>query len=197
MVLSRDCSATHKALSVATVQELKQIDLDRDDRKDFDHVVKALEVVRDGAASPDRFYVGVLEGKRYVAHLDEISTVELPSAEEERATWISARRVWSLEEEFRFALRARLNWLFAKPGFDDFAWFCNEDLDAICTVAEAQLAALRAEHAAKLSEQSTASLTGLNPGHQDAAVQKAETALRKLEEKAKPYLDERSRRAGA
>jgi len=102
-----------------------------------------------------------------------------------------------LEEEFRFALRARLNWLFAKPGFDDFTWFCNEDLDAICKVADAQLAALKADYAAKLSEQSTASLTGQNPAHQDSAVQKAEAALRKLEEKAKPYFDERSRRADA
>jgi uncharacterized small protein (DUF1192 family) len=193
MVLSRDCSAVHKAVSLATVHLLKDIKLERGAR-DLDSVVSALDVIRDGAASPDRFYIGAIEGHRHAAHLDEISTLELPTNDAERAEWVRERRVWSLEEDFRFALRARLNWTFSRPGYDDLSWYCVEDLDAVLAAADGELQKLKAECAAKVAEHQAASLSGLDPKTLEAGVKKAQEAVAKYEAKIKSFLDERGRR---
>ncbi len=81
------------------------------DLDSFDKVLKFLIAVRDGALTPDLFYLGQVpnEKGRFCARFDSILTVEIPTGEIERSEFVQTHQATScrqggLPEAMRTAL---------------------------------------------------------------------------------------------
>lgn len=142
LVISRNCKAIRSAFvlmcPIYRSQQLFVAGLG----PTFKHTKAQLEAIRDGARSPDRFYVGQLDstGMRFVAHLDEIYMIEVPESDDARNAYIHTNRVGTLHRDFLQDLHARIFNCFARQGFDDDSWFTDKDLDLLIHQARAEAA---------------------------------------------------------
>ena len=161
LVLSRDCVAEHKGQVVAApihrfAFKIPEYGKEQSRKEIFEDIKEMLAELRDGGASPDRVYLGSIEGLdkafRQVAWLDHLSTIFVPKETTPRAEWLRTVRIGRLTDDFRRALAIRITWAFGRIGFDDFTWYPTEDLRLIVEQAEGALAELRA---AVASEQLT------------------------------------------
>lgn len=198
LVISRDCAGDHgKSVLVAEIHPSK-LNLPSED--DLEDIVKLLSVLRDGGNNPDTFYLGALPNQtgRFAAKLDSIVTVRLPSPEE-RAAWLATHRVLRLTEEFRRALPTRLFWALCRQGYDDFAWFSTPDLEYVRHVVDAQKARISAEVHALKADRARAEADANDKAivAADGKLKTAEDRLKKLNEKATPYLAELAKRGTA
>lgn len=146
LVVSRDCVAENKPrILVAAVRAANLLDPKvltghvESPVERFDAVVAALDSIRDGSFSPDRFYLGSVPGgsDRLVAYFDEIACVALPKDRGAREEWILANRVACLEPDALRALPTRLFWALCRGGFDDHAWLPTPDLEIVCDAGQA------------------------------------------------------------
>ena len=141
LVLSRPCVALNKdRVTVASIDQIT--DGVPGSVKTLEDVLSFLKDVRDGADSPDVFYLGEINGKpgRFAARLDSIHSIQLPSDNEVRTAFLRERRVGRLGIDFARDLHVRLFRAFAALGFDDVKWFTDRDLKWIVEKARGELA---------------------------------------------------------
>lgn len=170
VVMSRDCVAGHKEfVEIAPVNAMDQNPFDAlktidaktakgkavaepktpnqlDPQEYFEDALRILSDLRDGSKSPDRFYLGSLPERagRFVAHLDKTVPFRLPK-EEELVEFLGKHRIGRLTEDFVRALAVRKFYSLARVGFDDHAWFADEDLELLVKAGRRAVAKLEAE----------------------------------------------------
>ncbi|WP_222932478.1 hypothetical protein, partial [Allochromatium humboldtianum] len=92
---------------------------------------KAFFALRDGDGMPDVFYLGHFPDQatgRLAAKLDMLFSIKVPTNEKDRKDWVAKHRVATLSNDHRRHLHARIMLAFGREGFDDFAWWPDEDL---------------------------------------------------------------------
>lgn len=222
LVLSRDCVAEHKGkVVVATVVSVDRPLLDPDDtkrwakdiadgandadvhKKRFDVLLRALQHYRDGSLSPDRFYLGPVPGdgseQRFVAHLDELATLYVPTDPTKLASWLASNRKACLEDQARKALGTRIFWAFTRVGFDDHEWLPDPDLRAVCAAGEAALHAMRSAAASARVTREDDQAAGRDAkalAGRDSHIAKLDRDADLFEAQLKPFLNEKGRRDG-
>jgi hypothetical protein len=198
LVVSRDCVAAHKPRIVVVPVRKMQMNIPRE-YKTFDEIKQALEEIRDGS-NPDRFYLGTIGdgGERYAAHLDQFCTVGLPEEPAAAAEWVKGKRVASLHDEFRAALRARLHWVYARPGFHDHDWFCDRDLAWLLDLGESKLKGLEGEVAALKAEREKLVAGGKAPNtkKQDDDIAAKEAAVAEFKAELAGFTAAKAQREG-
>jgi hypothetical protein len=147
MVLSRPCNAKRDAeITVASIAACDLGELQH--LETFEDYVNFFQDLRDGRDRPDTFYLGEFEANslnRFVAKLDRIHTITIPTDDAERALYLSNHRRYTLDSEFRKDLHQRLFRAFASLGFDDEKWWTNSDLAYLIGQGERYLALQLAE----------------------------------------------------
>jgi hypothetical protein len=113
----------------------------------FDKVLKFLIAVRDGALTPDLFYLGQIpnEKGRFCARFDSIHTVEIPTGEIERSEFVQSHRVGRLQIDFARDLHLCFLRAFASLGFDDHRWLAAADLNWLVQQGRTDIARIEAE----------------------------------------------------
>ncbi len=153
LVVSRDCDALRRqTIMVAPVRATTLQGIG----KTGDQLRKGLKDLRDGVHKPNSFYLGTIDGhpdRRFVAALDEVCSIRLPK---DRAEWVRQKLCWALQDDFRVALRHRLADVTNRPGFDDYDWYCTEDLDLLIGLADAEEKAIEARIATAQAALATA-----------------------------------------
>jgi hypothetical protein len=148
LVLSRPCVIAHKpTIVVAAVEQYKDSSAPPQVNT-FSRMKLFLEELRDGARSPDQFYLGQLPGDdrgRYAARFDSIHTIQVSSKPELRAAFVARHRIARLDEDFRRDLHTRLFQAFATLGFDDIRWYSSADLRSLVQTGRAEIESYRAE----------------------------------------------------
>lgn len=162
-MLSRNCKTVRaEFVLVAAIKYYKsdnfrQVISDTPDGKkpSLDLMRRRFDEIRDGGGQPDQFYLGTLPeqgNKRFAASLDSIHTIQLPTIQEKREAWISSKRIARLSDDHRRHLQARFFDAIAHEGFDDFRWWCDQDLELLITAsqqhlheADAQITKIRAD----------------------------------------------------
>jgi hypothetical protein len=169
----------------------------------IEDVLEYLAELREGAMSPDRFYLGHLPGekRRLRALLDEIGTVAVPVEAAERAAWVKERRRAKLHPDFVRALPVRMFAAIGRVGFDDQQWLADRDLWMVCMAAEnsrriAQQAASAAEVGIGKKEFGPEEKEKAKEGREES-LRKAQEDLAKVNKAAAPYEAERKRREEA
>ncbi len=203
LIVSRDCVALQKGeVVVAGVKptnwKVPQI-REGEDRsvspdREFDDFCRALESFRDGASTPDRFYLGHLPESgdvRLVAHLESLVTVKLPD-EGRLEEFIRRTRVARLDVEFRAALPTRIFSAFCRGVFDDHSWLSTPDLALVVAIGQKLEAEIKAE-----VELAKEDLGAQRATQARAPTKKLDTQLSKLEKLLKslsPYQNELQKR---
>lgn len=163
MVVSRNCVAIRsKEIVVAKVFRRPLQGL-MEEASGIEEMVDYFVSVRDGDGSPGSFYLGELEegtSDRYVAKLDQLFTIEIPEAAEERRGYAEAHRRYTLTEDFAADLHQRLFRAYASMGFDDDRWWSDEDLRLIISRGRALLDGATSQVTLKQSELEIATATG-------------------------------------
>ena len=199
LVVSRDCVAERDPKVLVAPLQKYQANIGKDGIT-FDALRKRLALVRDGEGAPDRFYIGPLKADdptRYQAQLELLTPLRITTKTAERSAWIAEHRIGRLNAEFIKALPNRVQWSLAKPGFDDYTWYPDDDLLALLTIAKAERAALfqnvcdaeKAVATGKLDGNEAQVLAGKMKG-----VAAAAKVLADFDNKVKPYADEAAKR---
>jgi len=155
MVISRPCAAIHRPQILVAEIEKIQAPLPKD-LNTLEKVRRALEELRDGLGSPDRFYLGQeipsfsVQG-RFFARLDSMHTVKVPSSGK-LAEFLRIHRTATLAEEFRRDLHRRIFSSVATLGFDDHGWYPSQDLEWVIAVGKKELSEIEAQISAKEAE---------------------------------------------
>ena len=163
LVISRPCVAAHKSQVVVAAigcrTERPPADVDS-----FEQIRSFLTGIRDGNSSPDRFYLGQIPGQpngRYYAELDSLHTIGVPKGDD-RTAIIHKHRVATLTVEFQRDLHSRLFRAFAPMGFDDDAWFADQDLEWLVTAGKSELSRIDTEIATQIAGDAASGM--LQPG---------------------------------
>ncbi|MHC4400544.1 MAG: hypothetical protein ACYTG0_12785 [Planctomycetota bacterium] len=148
MVLSRPCAILNKPQIIVASVECVKGEIPRD-LAGFEKVRQFLEQLRDGGNSPDRFYLGqqiptLGQSGRFFARFDSLHTVKMPDSDT-LAALLPRHRVATLADEFRRDLHRRIFSAFAALGFDDYAWYSDQDLDWVISAGQKELSDLRSE----------------------------------------------------
>lgn len=210
LVLSRNCKAVRSGFIIVAVvapyqtDNFRKISSNTPEGKSpsLDVMRRRFDAIRDGQGQPDQFYLGTLPGQgnlRFAAKLDSVHTIQLPDVSPERESWLSERRIARLSNDHRRSLQTRFFDSIAHEGFDDFRWWCDQDLEMLTTVGNQQLIEIEAQIThIKLelltleglgSEQDTNKSKGFQKKLQSLEKEK-ETKHREIE----PYLQEQQRR---
>jgi len=198
LVISRPCVAIHKSTTIVAAIEKMQDSTPRD-VVTFDDILAFLTDMRDGADSPDHFYLGQIPGfeGRYSARLDSLHTIQIPPENEQRA-FTDKKRVGRLHIDFARDFHVRMFRAFATLGFDDARWMSTDDLgwmvargnsevlDAQAAVEKANTALFAARARAFKNEHESRQL--------EKAVTDAKTKLTELVEKVSPHKAELEKR---
>jgi hypothetical protein len=192
LVLSRPCVVARKpAVTVVRVKKFT-VNLPRD-VESFRDFLDFLTDMRDGANTPDVFYLGHIpdvDGIRFGARLDEVHTIQLP---DDRRLFLTSSRVGKLNLEFARDLHLRLFRAFASLGFDDHAWFSNEDLTLLMTMGDRDIRKLEADMADELANSEKQKLRGHTI--KEKKLGELEKELSALKQNIQPYRDELAKRA--
>jgi hypothetical protein len=196
LVVSRPCVARNK--EHVTVVEVEQVRLDvPEEAKTFDDMTRFFSAIRDGAKTPDRLYLGELEGKtgRFTANLDSFHNLQVSNHSPERQQFVGACRIGRLHRDFITDLHARLFRAFASMGFDDVGWFSNQDLEIVVNAGRAELAALENARYSQGVAAGKKQLVGktMPPSVQATACAKVDD----MKERLKPFEAEHARRMNA
>lgn len=186
LVLSRPCVAAHKK-HVVVAGVAKYPDTVPKTIDSFDKVLDFLTGARDGASSPDVFYLGQLPGRsgRYCARLDSLHTIEVPEEKEQRAQFLAVRRALTLHSDFARDLHLRVLGAFASLGFDDHRWPSTEDLQWLVNQGQAEVAA--AMLVMRQLETQKASRGAEGTQFKETDLTAAQEKLGKLQERVAPY----------
>lgn len=210
LVLSRPCVAGHKAyITVAAIDKLpvsvpKVIE-------DFETVRRFLTVARDGTGTPDVFYLGqhpALGSGRFCARLDGLHQVEMPRNSSERAAFLAANRVATLNAEFARDLHSRLFNSFASMGFEDDRWMSDDDLDWLISqgtldidVEQAKRSGLESDRAKKIASgewpHTLADADPIRKSQLFSDLEKSAKRLAELRSQLEGYASEKTRRGRA
>jgi hypothetical protein len=194
LVISRPCVTSHKDhLTVVNVEQMGSGI--PDECKEFDQVLGFLQDVRDGAGSPDVFYLGELPGKtgRYCAKLDSFHDIRIPTDPVERTEFLQTCRIGRLDRDFVNDLHERLFRAFASLGFDDVKWFSDDDLKLLINAGRVELAKAEGEKNSQELVNSKKQFIGkgaIPEGACNVAAAKVETVKKKLA----PFIAESDRR---
>ncbi|MEZ4442923.1 MAG: hypothetical protein R3B72_27760 [Polyangiaceae bacterium] len=134
---------------------------------------------------------------RYAARFDQLFTIKVPEATEERASYLKTHRRYSLTPEFAHDLHQRLFRAFASMGFDDDGWFTDADLKLIVGHGESQLASLDAEISTAKSRLEVVAASGGNKREEKdlrKAIGEAEAKIKRVQEVLVPLQAEAERR---
>lgn len=198
LVISRPCVTLHKGRIV--VAEVAPYAKERPQFETFDEAKEFYDDVRDGKSSPDRFYLGQLDGQRgsFCARLDSLHTIEVPEAEALRRKYVADRRVAQLDPAFARDLHGRLFRAFASLGFDDHAWYSTADLEVLVTLGEKAVAIAESEYSGAKARMLAGQSQAYNkPGEEkglENAVEKQRLAVEKVKAELQPLKDELTRR---
>jgi len=193
MCISRPCVAINK--SHVTALQIVKMTGGTSEVKSFEDVCKFLKKIRDGEGAPDVFYLGEMPGHsgRFAARLDSFHDIEIPTKPEERATFLSKRRIARLSDVFTRDLQVRIFSAFASFGFDDLRWYSDEDLDWVIEKGKAEIAAAEnALHEVKAQKQQKEFEGKQLPDHVVANAEKKVTDLRSM---LAPFEAEHQRRS--
>lgn len=189
LVLSRPCVAIHKNHIIVAGIEKYQEPVPRD--VTFEEAIDFLTTIRDGSSSPDCFYLGQLpvSNGRFCARLDTLFSIQVPSSESERASFLKKARVGSLNIEFARDLHLRVFRAFASLGFSDQGWLSDADLNWVVEIGKSDLLA----EEAKFQKEKVTKAGQLAKGEQFShkAFNKSEQRVAKLKTELQPYVDER------
>jgi hypothetical protein len=158
--------------------------------------------LRDGDGTPDRFYLGTIPGReprRAFARLDLVSLIKVPEEADVRKGWVSVRRIGTLSQDHRRHLHTSLFLAFGREGFDDFAWWPDDDLKIVIAAGSREVSEAKAAQAARLSNFQAASAEDMKEKKLSGMKQESAKAAKRVEEaeeELKPYLDEWQRRRG-
>jgi len=193
LVLSRPCVTAHKrTIVVGAIQQYKG--RVPKDAETFDDYRAFLEDCRDAPEQPDVFYIGQIPEKqgRFCARLDSLHTIEIPTAADALRDFVRTSRTARLQIDFIRDLHSRVFRAFASLGFDDYSWFCTDDLQLLVDKGQAEIFTAKAE----LQERKTAKGKKEFAGNQypEAEMKEAERKVVELEERVKPYLAELGKR---
>ena len=199
MVISRGCNAIRDAnVVVAPIVKCDLAELEGiETLRDFVDFFKAL---RDGDGRPDTFYLGEMAAgstERYVAKFDRLYTIGLPHEPELRKQFLSEHRRFKLAVDFQRDLHQRLFRAFASMGFDDEAWWSDEDLKFLVAKGKALHRQQEAEVEAAKDELATLQMAaGEQKGQNktNTMVKQAEKAAAKTAELLAPFVAEHGRR---
>lgn len=203
LVISRNCNALRDERVV--VAEIVHRSFEGDNLAKLvtlDDWRRFFSGVRDGRGLPDHFYLGDLDGdpnKRYVAKLDSLHTIEVPSEKnpKKRTAFIAKHRQYRLDPEYSRDLQIRIFAAFAPLGFDDQRCLSSPDLGLLILAGRADVSKAETELAlAKQSlarEQAEGAKTEKIAGLQ-GNVSKLQTTLDKQTSALAPYIAEQKRR---
>ena len=159
LVLSRNCNATRKetvliaeirpyrseVFSKIDASTIKEVGGKVDSQPpSLDLLRRRFDGLRDGVGEPDQLYLGTLPDRhngRFAARLDAIYTIAVPTEPSAREAWINAHRIARLSNDHRRHLHARLFDAIAHEGFDDFSWWCKDDLRMVIIAGQRELRA--------------------------------------------------------
>lgn len=197
LVLSRPCVLAHKGyLIVAGIDRYQ--DQKPKGTDTFDKYLNFLTTMRDGEGSPDRFYLGHLPrcSGRFCACLDSIHTIQIPKIEDSvvMRSFLSAKRIGILHQDFVRDLHARIFRVFASLGFDDHRWFSTDDLEVLVARGENDLLACKKVLQDKVLEDKSQKAQGGGSVVPAKVIAEAEEAVRSMEDKLRPYQCELERR---
>jgi hypothetical protein len=173
LVLSRPCVVGHKPNAVVAAIEKMADNVPRD-VETFEDILGFLTDLRDGADSPDVFYLGQIPGfdGRFGARLDSLHTIQIPPEADQRP-FTEQKRIGRLHGDFVRDLHTRLFRSFTTLGFDDHRWLSTQDLGWL--VARGRKEVLDSQ----------------------AAVEAARTALRAAEAQGFRHVNEKQKLEGA
>ncbi len=202
LVVSRPCVAVHKPkVLVAAIEKYSN-----DPPNDFESFEEACEFhtsIRDGTTAPDQFYIGQLAGQAgsFCARLDSLHTIQIPTDQVERQTFVANRRIGRLSQDFARDLHLRILRAVASLGFDDFGWHSTPDLLTVVKFGQTDLA--NAEHKTKKLEAKLQTSEAQGAKHPSTIaslkkqVSEAKDQVNKLKAKLAPYEEELKRREQA
>ena len=199
MVLSRNCNALRDGRIVVAELVARSFNGDVKDLETLDEIRRFFAGIRDGRSSPDQFYLGPIgsdEQQRYVAKLDSLHTIIIPTDDTARRDFVNKHRSHRIDDAFARDLHMRIFGAFAPLGFDDFGWFCDADLACVIAAGNAELQAAKS----KLAEAEVEiSKLGLGANSKELNGRKAakgnlEQQVKKAEAALQPYLDEKRKR---
>ncbi len=193
VILSRPCVIEHKkSVIVAGIDKFP--DSTPREADTFKKILSFLTNLRDGASSPDVFYLGqlpVLSG-RYAARFDDLHTIQVPPAGPERVAFADAKRIGVPHPDFARDLHARLFRAVASMGFDDHGWLSDSDLKWLVDSGQADLLRVRAAAQELRAKRSGQEAQGAR--FDERELQKAEKEEIDLAESLRPYEEEDRRR---
>ena len=196
LVVSRNCQALRSGhVIVARVVKRSLAGL-KEEANTLEDLITFFTQVRDGEGQPDTFYLGEIEAgsvDRYAAKFDQLFTIKVSEAAEERASYLEKHRRYSLSPEFAHDLHQRLFRAFASMGFDDDAWFTDADLKLIVGHGESQLASLDAAIGAAKSRLEVVVASGGNKKDEkdlNKALDELEPKATKLRQQLQPLQAE-------
>jgi hypothetical protein len=201
LVISRPCAAVNKAQVVVAIVKPHPMDIPKDlQEQPLKKLVTLLADMRD-ADGTDVFYIGEipgsLDGKRYCAKLDFLTTLEVPVEVDARAAWTNTRRKATLHPDFRRDLHTRFFLSIAKQGFEDVGWLSDQDLEMVVDFGKSQVATQRQKLETARSEISLAKGRGTYDAKRkglDKDCSDAEVAHRDAEKELAPYEAEQAKR---
>lgn len=197
MVLSRNCNALRdQIVTAAPISSVKFPTPPDTSKLTLDSQRRMLQGIAEGGSVQDTFYLGPLDETkvRYGARLGTLASIRLPRDEGARATWVAAKRVWSLDRAFIHDLHFRLFASYSRLGFDDHAWFPDPDLDLLISAGEAELAGLQKEASEAEVAYAQNEADGRASKPQQAGVEKKRESVAALQDRLAPYLAERETR---
>lgn len=201
LVVSRNCRAIRSGHVIVARVVKKPLAGLKEEAESLEDLIGFFTQLRDGDGRPDTFYLGELEAgstDRYVAKFDQLFTIKVPEAAEDRAVYLKKRRRFSLTKEFAHDLHQRLFRAFASLGFDDEAWFTDADLKLLVGYGESQLSKLEAEIASATSRREVVVTSGGNKREEKElgkSIEHAESKAKTLREELAPLQAEVERRA--
>lgn len=196
LVISRPCVAAHKSHVVVAAIRCRN-ERHPKDVNSFQQIRDFLTSIRDGTSSPDRFYLGQIPGQavgRYYAELDSLHTIGVPSVNE-RTEILQKHRVATLTVEFQRDLHLRLFRSFASMGFDDDAWFADQDLEWVVSAGQSELSQIDAEIAKLTAIAAGDVASGTDQSGKSADTSKLNKQRDPLKLELDRYIAERERRA--
>lgn len=198
LIVSRPCVVGHKFNAVVAAIEKMADNVPRD-VETFEDILGFLTHLRDGADSPDVFYLGQIpsyEG-RFGACLDSLHTIQIPAEAEQRA-FTDAKRIGRLNIDFVRDMHTRIFRVFATLGFDDHRWMSTQDLSWMVARGRSEIhdaqSAFEAANSAVLSAQARGFRNEGERRQLEKALTDAQTALDALRPKVRPFEEELTRR---
>lgn len=194
MVMSRACCATRDEHII--VAPIKSRSLDALNQANSPkELIAYFKEIRDGEGTPDSFYLGSIpagSSTRYVARLDELYGIEVPTDTIQRAAFINHHRKYQLDPSFVRDLHLRIFRAFSSLGFDDDDWWPDEDLSHIIEVCDAKLIALKAKKTATEEELKSRAVelrvsgegSSKSPG--SAELQQIDARIKRYEKESEP-----------